>query len=99
MTVVRTILVLCAMNILLTMTDSPVVAGDQQSSTTDKVLRDTKEALEATKQYTLQQKEAFEKTVQIELNELQHQDRGAPKEDKRRLRGSPEGHAEGHSGS
>ena len=59
------------MNILLTMTDSPVVAGDQQSSTTDKVLRDAKEALEATKQYRLQQKEAFERTVQIELNELQ----------------------------
>ncbi len=71
MTLVRIMLLLCAMNVLLTMADGPVAAGDQQTSTTDKVLREAKEALEATKQYTLQQKEAFEKTVQVELNELQ----------------------------
>ncbi len=35
------------------------------------MLRDTKEALEATKHYTLQQKAAFEKAVHMELNELQ----------------------------
>jgi archaellum component FlaC len=71
MNVGRTTLVLCAMSILLTMANGPAAAGDQQPSTTDKVLRDAKEALEATKQYTLQQKEAFAKTVQVELNELQ----------------------------
>lgn len=71
MTLVRIMLLLSAMNVLLTMADGPVAAGDQQTSTTDKVLREAKETLEATKQYTLQQKEAFEKTVQVELNELQ----------------------------
>lgn len=71
MTVGRIVLLLCAMGILLTIAAGPVAAGDQQPSTTDKVLRDTKEALEVTKQYTFRQKEAFEKAVRIELNELQ----------------------------
>ena len=71
MTVGRIVRLLCAMGILLTIAAGRVAAGDQPPSTTDKVLRDTKEALEASKQYTLQQKEAFEKAVHIELNELQ----------------------------
>lgn len=49
-----------------------LAAADQpQPTTTDKVLRDTKQAVESTKQYTLQQKEAFQKTIQAELAELQ----------------------------
>ena len=47
-------------------------AADQpQPSTTDKVLQETKEAVESTKQYTLQQKESFQKTFQAELAEIQ----------------------------
>lgn len=47
-------------------------AGDQPPpSTSDKIVRDASDALEATKRYTLRQKEAFQKTMQIELNELQ----------------------------
>lgn len=52
-------------------TEALAAADPPQSSTTDKVLRDTKEAVESTKQYTLQQKEAFQKTFQAELTEIQ----------------------------
>ncbi len=72
MAVGRMMLLRCSMGILLTIADGAVIAGDQpQLSTTDKLLRDTKEALETTKQYTLQQKEAFEKAARKELNEVQ----------------------------
>ena len=46
--------------------------------------RTAKRPLEATKQYTIQQKEAFEKTVQDELNELHSKDRGATEKDSAR---------------
>ncbi|CAE6772840.1 MAG: hypothetical protein H8K06_12335 [Nitrospira sp.] len=52
-------------------TEALAAADQPQPSTTDKVLRDTKEAVESTKQYTLQQKEAFQKTFQAELTEMQ----------------------------
>ena len=49
-----------------------LAAGEQpQPSTTERMVRDTKEAVESTKQYTLQQKESFQKTVQAELAEMQ----------------------------
>jgi len=77
----RTILVIAGSALLcwLVVGPSPVTvdgealaAADQpQPSTTDKVLRDTKEAVESTTQYTLQQKEAFQKTFQAELAEMQ----------------------------
>lgn len=71
MTVVRFILLLCTTGSLLTVAPSVVIAGDQpQSSATDRIVRDTNDAVAATKQYTLQQKEAFQKTIQVELNEL-----------------------------
>lgn len=71
MTVVRFILLLCTTGSLLTVAPSGVIAGDQpQSSATDRIVRDTNDAVAATKQYTLQQKEAFQKTIQVELNEL-----------------------------
>ena len=72
MTIGRRVLMLCAAGILHVGAPWTVAAGDQPPpSTTDKMVRETKDALDATKQYTLQQKEAFEKTVQEELNELQ----------------------------
>ena len=71
MTVVRFILLLVRLGSLLTVAPSGVIAGDQpQSSATDRIVRDTNDAVAATKQYTLQQKEAFQKTIQVELNEL-----------------------------
>jgi DNA-binding transcriptional MerR regulator len=40
-------------------------------SSTGDIVRDTKEALETTREYSLQQKEVFEKRVRLELQELQ----------------------------
>ena len=71
MAVARTLAFLCMIGISLTLPPR-TTAGDQpQPSTTDRVIRDTKEAVEATKQYTLQQKETFRKAVQAELAEMQ----------------------------
>ena len=70
MAVARTLAFLCMIGISLTLPPR-TTAGDQpQPSTTDRVIRDTKEAVEATKQYTLQQKETFQKAVQAELAEI-----------------------------
>lgn len=72
MTIGKLAMTFCAAGILQVVIPWAAGAGDQPpSSTTDKMLRDSKDALEATKQYGLQQKETFEKTVQVELNELQ----------------------------
>ena len=47
-------------------------AGEEpHRSSTDRIVRDTKEALETTKEYSLRQKEVFEKRVRVELQELQ----------------------------
>ncbi|MFZ1556088.1 MAG: hypothetical protein WAT38_07895, partial [Nitrospira sp.] len=71
MAVARTLAFLCMIGTSLTLPPR-TTAGDQpQPSTTDRVIRDTKEAVEATKQYTLQQKETFQKAVQAELAEMQ----------------------------
>ncbi len=71
MAVARTLVVLYILGLSLTL-PLRATAGDQsQPSTTDRVIRDTKEAVEATKQYTLQQKETFRKAVQAELAEMQ----------------------------
>ena len=71
MAVARTLAFLCMIGISLTLPPR-ATAGDQpQPSATDRVIRDTKEAVEATKQYTLQQKETFQKAVQAELAEMQ----------------------------
>ena len=71
MTIGRIVLLLCVTGTLLIIAPSTMTAGDEQPSTTDKLVRDTKDTVEATKQYTLQQKEAFQKTIQVELNEMQ----------------------------
>ena len=71
MAVARTLVVLCILGLSLTL-PLRATAGDQpQPSTTARVIRDTTEAVEATKQYTLQQKETFQKAVQAELAEMQ----------------------------
>ena len=62
---------LCLISAFLTITPW-AFAGDQtRSSTTDTLIRDTKEAVQATKQYSIQQKEIFQKAVQSELAEMQ----------------------------
>jgi hypothetical protein len=48
----------------------PVGASDKPV-TGDKVLRETQEAVTATKDYTIQQKDAFQQKVQTELDEMQ----------------------------
>lgn len=71
MSVKRTGMTLCLISAFLTITPW-AFAGDQtRSSTTDTLIRDTKEAVEATKQYSIQQKEIFQKAVQSELAEMQ----------------------------
>ncbi len=71
MTGTRTLTFLCLIGTSLTVVPW-ATAGDQPPpSTTDTVLRDTKEAVEATKQYTIQQQETFQKAVQRELAEMQ----------------------------
>ena len=67
----KTLVCLCLIGAGL-ITTAWATAGEQpQPSTTDKVVRETKEAAESTKQYTLQQKETFQKAVQAELAEMQ----------------------------
>lgn len=72
MTAGRILPILCATGAFLMSSPGTVMAGDQpQLSATDRVARDTKEAVEAAKQYTIQQKEAFQKVIHVELNEMQ----------------------------
>ena len=68
----RILLFLCLMGALLALPPQAIAAGDQaQPTTTEKMIRDTKEAVESTKQYTVQQKDSFQKTIQAELTEMQ----------------------------
>jgi predicted nucleic acid-binding Zn-ribbon protein len=72
MTLKRIQLALSASIVLLSIVPSNAASGDrQQPATADKVVRETQEAVEATKQYTIQQKEAFTKKVHAELKEVQ----------------------------
>ena len=48
----------------------PVGASDRPV-TGDKVIQETQEAVKATKDYTIQQKDAFQRKVQTELDEIQ----------------------------
>jgi len=50
----------------------PVAAGASDKSVTgDTVVREAQEAVTATKDYTIQQKDAFQRMVQAELDEIQ----------------------------
>ena len=68
----RVLVVLCLTAVGCGLAPLAIAAGDQAPpSTTEKMIRDTKEAVESTKQYTIQQKESFQKSVQAELAEMQ----------------------------
>ena len=68
----RVLLFLCLTGATLAPAPQAIAAGDQASpSASDKMIRDTKEAVESTKQYTMQQKDAFQKTIQAELKDMQ----------------------------
>ena len=68
----RILLFFCLAADVLAPAPQAIAAGDQAPpSTTEKMIRDTKEAVESTKQYTLQQKDSFQKTIQAELTEMQ----------------------------
>ena len=54
------------------LTLSVVAAGTSNKPvSSDTVIRETQEAVTATKDYTIQQKDAFQRTVQAELDEMQ----------------------------
>ena len=55
---------------LLTLSVVSACASDKPV-TGDTVIRETQEAMTATKDYTIQQKDAFQRKVQTELNEMQ----------------------------
>lgn len=66
------LLFVTVMGLQFTIAPWALAASDRpQPSTTDRIVRDTKEAVEATKQYTIQQKETFQKAVRSELIDLQ----------------------------
>ena len=68
----RVLLFLCLMGSMPALVPRANAAGDQAPpSTSEKMIRDTKEAVESTKQYTMQQKDSFQKKVQAELAEMQ----------------------------
>ena len=56
---------------LLTIPVAVAAGASDKSVTGDTVIRETQEAVTATKDYTIQQKDAFQRTVQTELDEMQ----------------------------
>jgi len=56
---------------LLTLPVGVAAGASDKSVTGDTVVREAQEAVTATKDYTIQQKEAFERMVQAELDEIQ----------------------------
>jgi hypothetical protein len=56
---------------LLTISVFGVVGAAEKPVTSDRIVRETKEAMRATKDYTIQQKDAFQRRVQTELDEMQ----------------------------
>ena len=48
-----------------------VVGASDKPVTGEKVIRETQEAVTATKDYTIQQKDAFQRKVQMELDEME----------------------------
>jgi predicted nucleic acid-binding Zn-ribbon protein len=55
---------------LLTIPVAIAAGASDKPVTGDKVIRETQEAMTATKDYTIQQKDAFQRKVQIELDEM-----------------------------
>ncbi|MEK7764096.1 MAG: hypothetical protein AAB433_21200 [Nitrospirota bacterium] len=56
---------------LLTMLVLVAAGASDKPTTGDKVIRETQEAVTATKDYTIHQKDAFQRKVQTELDEMQ----------------------------
>jgi Skp family chaperone for outer membrane proteins len=56
---------------LLTMPVFAAVAASEKPVTGDRIVRETQEAVRATKDYTIQQKDAFQRKIQTELDEMQ----------------------------
>lgn len=56
---------------LLTVSVVGGAGASDKPVTSDKVIRETQEAVTATKDYTIQQKDAFQRKVQAELDEMQ----------------------------
>src|SRR4026208_1757415 len=57
--------------LLLTIPVGVVAGTTNKPVTSDRVVRETQEAVTATKDYTIQQKDAFQRKVQAELDEIQ----------------------------
>ena len=63
---------LCGVVGIWLLTISVVMAGTSNKPvSSDTVIRETQEAVTATKDYTIQQKDAFQRKVQTELDEIQ----------------------------
>jgi len=71
MIVGKTLVLLCLLGCCLTGPTWAASRDQPPPSTADKVIQDTKEALESTKQYTREQKDSFLQAVQAELGDLQ----------------------------
>ncbi|HYR60708.1 MAG TPA: hypothetical protein VEM37_05065, partial [Nitrospiraceae bacterium] len=56
---------------LLTILVVVAARASDKPVTGDKVIQETQEAVTATKDYTIQQKDAFQRKVQTELDEMQ----------------------------
>jgi signal transduction protein with GAF and PtsI domain len=56
---------------LLTMSVIGTAGASDKPTTGDRVIRETQEAVTATKDYTIHQKDAFQRKVQTELDEMQ----------------------------
>ena len=53
------------------MSGLPSANAASEVTGSEKIVKETKEAVEATKLYTIEKKEAFERTVQAELHDIQ----------------------------
>jgi Skp family chaperone for outer membrane proteins len=56
---------------LITMSVAAAAGASEKPVTGDRVVRETQEAVRATKDYTIQQKDAFQRKIQTELDEMQ----------------------------
>ncbi|MGH7257174.1 MAG: hypothetical protein ACREIM_02275, partial [Nitrospiraceae bacterium] len=56
---------------ILIMSGLPSANAADHAMGSDKIVKETKEAVEATQQYTIEKKETFERTVQAELRDIQ----------------------------
>ena len=56
---------------LLTIPVFAAVGAAEKPMTGDRIVRETQEAVRATKDYTIQQKDAFQRKIQAELDEMQ----------------------------